>query len=74
MIFTVLLLIGKSSLFLIYPLLIQLNEEKKRTRVVVMYHMVFHAAVITGSLTGGWIIALEHPLCLFIGLAAIELS
>jgi MFS transporter, DHA1 family, multidrug resistance protein len=46
MIFTVLLLIGKSSLFLIYPLLIQLNEEKKRTRVVGMYHMVFHAAFI----------------------------
>ncbi|MEC2070984.1 MFS transporter [Alkalihalophilus marmarensis] len=74
MIFTVLLLIGKSSLFLIYPLLIQLNEEKKRTRVVGMYHMVFHAAVITGTLTGAWIIALEQPLYLFIGLAAIELS
>ncbi|MFC0468999.1 MFS transporter [Halalkalibacter kiskunsagensis] len=70
--FTVLLLIGKSSFFLIYPLLIELNGEGKRSRVVGTYHILFHGAIILGTLSGAWIIKLEDPLLLFYGLAVIE--
>jgi MFS family permease len=70
--FTVLLLIGKSSFFLIYPLLIELNGEGRRSRVVGTYHMLFHGAIILGTLSGAWIIKLEDPLLLFYGLAVIE--
>jgi MFS family permease len=70
--FTVFLLIGKSSFFLIYPLLIELNGEGKRSRVVGTYHMLFHGAIILGTLSGAWIMKLEDPLLLFYGLAVIE--
>ncbi|WP_332697180.1 MFS transporter [Halalkalibacter lacteus] len=69
---TVLLLIGKSSFFLIYPLLIELNGKGKRSRVVGTYHMLFHGAIILGTLSGAWIMKLEDPLLLFYGLAVIE--
>ncbi|WP_100404186.1 MFS transporter [Bacillus solitudinis] len=70
--FTVLLLIGKSSFFLIYPLLIELNGKGKRSRIVGTYHMLFHGAIILGTLSGALIIKLENPLLLFYGLAATE--
>lgn len=72
LLFTVLLLIGKSSFFLIYPLLIELNGERKRSTVVGTYHTLFHGAVILGTLSGAWIIKLEDPLLLFYGLAVGE--
>ncbi|RKL68145.1 MFS transporter [Salipaludibacillus neizhouensis] len=69
---TVLLLIGKSSFFLIYPLLIALNGEKKRSTVVGIYHTTFHGAIILGTLSGAWFINLEDPLLLFYGWAVVE--
>ncbi|WP_088104101.1 MFS transporter [Halalkalibacter urbisdiaboli] len=72
LLFTVLLLIGKSSFFLIYPLLIELNGQEKRSNVVGVYHTIFHGAIILGTLSGAWIIRLEQPLLLFYGLAFVE--
>ncbi|WP_227935542.1 MFS transporter [Alkalihalobacillus deserti] len=72
LLFTILLLIGKSSFFLIYPLLIELNGQGKRSAVVGMYHMIFHGAIILGTLSGAWIIRLDDPLLLFYGLAGVE--
>lgn len=71
--FTVLLLIGKSSFFLIYVFLIKLNGEEKRSTVVGTYHALFHGAIILGTLSGAWIIKLEDPLLFFYGLAVIEI-
>ncbi|MFC0558918.1 MFS transporter [Halalkalibacter alkalisediminis] len=72
LLFTILLLIGKSSFFLVYPLLIELNGEGKRSAVVGAYHMIFHGAIILGTLSGAWIIRLDDPLLLFYGLAGVE--
>jgi MFS family permease len=70
--FTIFLLIGKSSYFLIYPLLIELNGEAKRSAVVGVYHTIFHGAIMLGTVSGAWMIKLENPLLLFYGLAALE--
>jgi DHA1 family multidrug resistance protein-like MFS transporter len=72
LLFTILLLIGKSSFFLIYPLLIELNAQGKRSAVVGTYHMIFHGAIILGTLSGAWVIRLDDPLFLFYGLAGFE--
>ncbi|WP_368504995.1 MFS transporter [Alkalihalophilus sp. As8PL] len=70
--YTIFLLVGKSSFFLLYPLLIELKGQKQRSAVVGAYHMVFHGAIIVGTLSGAWFIRLENPLLLFYGLAVVE--
>lgn len=66
---TVLLLVFKSSYFLLYPLIIQLGGEHRRSTLTGIYQAVFHGAIVSSTLIGAWVLNLEHPLFLFYGVA-----
>ncbi|CAM4006931.1 MFS transporter [Paenibacillus alkaliterrae] len=74
LIFTVLLLIGKSSFLLIYPLLIELGGHKQNAAVAGCYHVVLHSAVIMGTLLGACLLKLNEPLDLFYWMAVCDLG
>ncbi len=74
LVFTVLLLIGKSSFLLIYPLLIEWGGKEQRASIAACYYAVLHSAIILATLAGAWLMKLEHPLHLFYGLAAGDLA
>jgi MFS family permease len=68
-----LLLIFKSSYFLLYTLLMEQNSQKK-TCVASRYHAVLQGAIIIATLLSGWVIALENPLFIFWVIGSIECS
>jgi DHA1 family multidrug resistance protein-like MFS transporter len=72
LIFTIFLLIGKSSFLLIYPLLIQLNGVARNSSIAGKYHAMFHLAIILGTLVGALVLELEAPLTLFYALAVLD--
>ena len=55
LIYTIVLLLFKSSYLLVYPLIIQIAGEEKRAAVAGTYQAVFHAAIIGGTIAGAWI-------------------
>lgn len=66
---TVLLLIFKSSYFLLYPLIIELGGEHRRSTLTGVYQAVFHGAIVSSTVVGAWVLNLQHPLHLFYGVA-----
>ncbi|WPF89905.1 MFS transporter [Cyanobacterium aponinum AL20118] len=66
---TVLLLIFKSSYFLLYPLIIELGGEQRRSSLTGVYQAVFHGAIVSSTVVGAWVLNLQHPLHLFYGVA-----
>jgi len=73
LIYTILLLLCKSSYLLVYPLIIQLAGKDKRATVAGTYQAVFHGAIITATLTGAWMVNLDAPLLLFYWIAAADM-
>jgi MFS family permease len=73
LIYTVLLLVCKSSYLLVYPLIIQLAGEAKRATVAGTYQAVFHGAIIAATIVGAWMVDLEAPLYLFYWIAAVDI-
>ncbi|MBE9010065.1 MFS transporter [Pseudanabaenaceae cyanobacterium LEGE 13415] len=73
LIYTVLLLVCKSSYLLVYPLIIQLAGEAKRATVAGTYQAVFHGAIIAATIAGAWMVDLEAPLFLFYWIAAADI-
>lgn len=72
LIYTILLLLWKSSYLLVYPLIIQLAGEDKRATVAGTYQAVFHGAIIAATITGAWMVNLDAPLFLFYWIAAAD--
>ncbi len=72
LIYTILLLLCKSSYLLVYPLIIQLAGEDKRATVAGTYQAVFHGAIITATIAGAWMVNLDAPLFLFYPIAAAD--
>lgn len=73
LLFTVLLLIGKSSFLLIYPWLIQVGGQEQSASIAGRYHAVFHSSIILATLMGSWLIKLNNPLDIFYILAISDL-
>lgn len=73
LIYTVLLLVCKSSYLLVYPLIIQLAGEAKRAAVAGTYQAVFHGAIIAATIAGAWMVDLDAPLFLFYWIAAADI-
>jgi len=72
-IYTILLLVCKSSYLLVYPLIIQLAGEAKRTTVAGTYQAVFHGAIIIATIVGAWMVDLDAPLSLFYWIALADI-
>ncbi len=72
LLYTILLLLCKSSYLLVYPLIIQLAGEDKRATVAGTYQAVFHGAIIAATITGAWMVNLDAPLFLFYPIAAAD--
>jgi DHA1 family multidrug resistance protein-like MFS transporter len=73
MMFSVLLLMFKSSYLLVYPLLVQINGQHKSASVAGSYHAVFHLAIIVSTVAGAWMIHLKAPLDVFYWVAIADL-
>lgn len=73
LIYTILLLLCKSSYLLVYPLIIQLAGEDKRATVAGTYQAAFHGAIITATIAGAWMVNLDAPLFLFYPIAVADL-
>ena len=71
--YTVVLLVLKSSYFLVYTLIIQLAGESQRSTVAGTYQAVSHGAIITSTIAGAWMMGWEAPLSLFYGVAIADL-
>ncbi|WP_410211758.1 MFS transporter [Aquirhabdus sp.] len=72
LILSVLLLIFKSSYFLFYSLLIELQGRRKQLRTVGQVQLVVQVALIASALASSWVLHFEHPLKLFVVVAALD--
>lgn len=72
LVYTIILLLFKSSYLLVYPLIIQLAGEAKRATVAGTYQAVFHGAIIAGTIAGAWMINFATPLRLFYLIAVAD--
>ncbi|MBH0169965.1 MFS transporter [Fictibacillus sp. 18YEL24] len=61
---SVLLLIFKSSYFLLYTILISENRNST-TGAAASYHAVLQGAIVTATILSGWVIEMDHPLLIF---------
>jgi DHA1 family multidrug resistance protein-like MFS transporter len=69
---SVVLLVFKSSYFLLYPTLVQVSGRERTAASTGGYHAVVHLAIILSSVAGVWLIGFEAPLTLFYGLAVLD--
>ncbi len=68
---SVLLLIFKSSYFLLYTILISENRNST-TGAAASYHAVLQGAIVTATILSGWIIEMNNPLLIFWIVGIIE--
>ncbi|MEA5583645.1 MFS transporter [Nodularia harveyana UHCC-0300] len=73
LVYTILLLLCKSSYLLVYPLIIQLAGEEKRSAIAGTYQAVFHGAIVIATIVGAWMVNIDTPLILFYGIAAADI-
>jgi DHA1 family multidrug resistance protein-like MFS transporter len=72
MLLTVLLLLFKSSYFLFYSLLIEMQGKDKQSSTVGQVQLVVHAALIASTLASAWVLSFDHPLQLFVVVAVLD--
>ncbi|MEQ8540618.1 MAG: MFS transporter [Coleofasciculus sp. D1-CHI-01] len=72
LVYTIVLLLFKSSYLLVYPLIIQLAGEAQRPTVAGTYQAVFHGAIVSATITGAWMVNFESPLLLFYWIALAD--
>ena len=72
LVYTILLLLFKSSYLLVYPLIIQLAGEEKRSTVAGIYQAVFHGAIVAATIAGAGMINFATPLRLFYLIAVAD--
>lgn len=73
LIYTILLLLCKSSYLLVYPLIIQLGGKEKQAAIAGTYQAVFHGAIIIATIVGAFMVNIDTPLILFYVIAAADL-
>lgn len=73
LVLSVLLLLFKSSYFLFYSLLIELQGKKKQASTVGQVQLVVHAALIASALASAWVLELTNPLQMFVVVAMLDL-
>ncbi|WP_408010511.1 MFS transporter [Pseudalkalibacillus sp. A8] len=71
LIFSICLLVFKSSYLLLYTILIQ-HAGKAKKRVTGLYHAVFQSSVVVATLASSWVIQLDDPLVVFWWAAALD--
>lgn len=72
LIYTIILLLFKSSYLLVYPLIIQLAGEAKRSTVAGVYQAVFHGAIFAATVAGAGMVNFAAPLTLFYLIAVAD--
>ena len=72
LVYTVILLLFKSSYLLVYPLIIQLAGEAKRSTIAGTYQAVFHGAIVAGTVAGAGMVNFQSPLRLFYLIAVAD--
>ncbi|MEA5598166.1 MFS transporter [Rivularia sp. UHCC 0363] len=65
LVYTIILLLFKSSYLLVYPLIIQLAGKQKRATVAGIYQAVFHGAIVAATIAGAGMVNFATPLRLF---------
>lgn len=70
---SVLLLLFKSSYFLFYSLLIELQGKHRQAKTVGQVQLVVHAALIASALASAWVLELANPLQMFAFVALLDL-
>ncbi|MGB3757645.1 MAG: MFS transporter [Rivularia sp. (in: cyanobacteria)] len=72
LVYTIILLLFKSSYLLVYPLIIQLAGEAKRSTVAGVYQAVFHGAIVAATIAGAGMVNFATPLRLFYLIAVAD--
>ncbi|WP_286886339.1 MFS transporter [Aneurinibacillus sp. UBA3580] len=72
LVFSIMLLIFKSSYLLLYTIMIQAAGSEKK-QVTGTYHAVLQSAIIASTITSGWVINLAAPLQIFWWIALLDL-
>ena len=70
---SVVLLLFKSSYFLFYSLLIELQGKHQQAKTVGQVQLVVHAALIASALASAWVLELSNPLQMFALVALLDL-
>ncbi len=73
LIYTIALLLFKSSYLMVYPLIIQIAGTERRSAIAGLYQAVFHGAIIAATVAGAWMVNLDAPLFLFYWIALADL-
>ncbi|HIK06296.1 MAG TPA: MFS transporter [Trichormus sp. M33_DOE_039] len=73
LVYTILLLLCKSTYLLVYPLIIQLGGKEKQAAIAGTYQAVFHGAIIIATIVGAFMVNIDTPLVLFYVIAAADL-
>ena len=69
---TIALLLFKSSYFLFYSALIELQGKAQQAKTVGQVKLVVHLALIASTLASAWVLSFEHPLQLFLLVAVLD--
>lgn len=69
---TIALLLFKSSYFLFYSTLIELQGKAQQAKTVGQVQLVVHLALIASTLASAWVLSFEHPLQLFLLVAVLD--
>lgn len=69
---TIALLLFKSSYFLFYSALIELQGKAQQAKTVGQVQLVVHLALIASTLASAWVLSFEHPLQLFLLVAVLD--
>lgn len=72
LVYTIFLLLFKSSYLLVYPLIIQLAGEAKRSTVAGIHQAVFHGAIVAATIAGAGMVNFTAPLRLFYLIAVAD--
>ncbi|TAE55880.1 MAG: MFS transporter [Nostocales cyanobacterium] len=73
LIYTLILLLFKSSYLLVYPLIIKIAGKPRQSKIAGTYQAVFHGAIITATITGAFMVNLANPLNLFYVIALADI-
>ena len=69
---TIALLLFKSSYFLFYSALIELQGKAQQAKTVGQVQLVVHLALTASTLASAWVLSFEHPLQLFLLVAVLD--
>ncbi|RID86714.1 MFS transporter [Peribacillus asahii] len=72
---SLLLLVFQSSLYLLYPYLVEsMEQQEEKAKKTTIYMLVIHTAIIVSSLLGSFVITWEMPLKVYLIFACMDLT